>query len=88
MCPLDVQLPHAKTSVQCNTLSKNITEKNNNKKKIHPAKQSPNLSTNTTITCNKQIHFVHLKVNHLSRTMCPLQEAHACVLPYDQQGMF
>lgn len=25
MHPLDVQLPHAKMSVQCNTLNKNIT---------------------------------------------------------------
>lgn len=59
MCPLDVQLPHAKTLVKCNTLNKNITEKNNKKNKAHPAKQSPNLPTNTTITCNKQIHFVY-----------------------------
>lgn len=35
-----MQLPHAKTSVQCNTLSKNITEKNN-KKKNPPCKTIP-----------------------------------------------
>lgn len=81
MRPLDVQLPHAKTLVQCNTLHKNITEKNT---KPTLQKQPPNLLTNITITCSKQNHFIYLQVNHLSRTMCLLQEAHACVLPYDQ----
>lgn len=40
MRPLDVQLPHAKTLVQCNTLHKNITEKRK-KHKAHPAKTTP-----------------------------------------------